>query len=78
MGNGLLVHRQQAGADKLTAVIAGIRRPHHPAMQHVRQPHVVHIGGLAGGLGRDINACSAGADQPVFALRLERRIAGDR
>ncbi|MNT44712.1 hypothetical protein D3C72_1812520 [compost metagenome] len=78
MGNGRLVHRQQAGADKLAAVITGIGWPHHPTVQHVRQPHVVHIGRFAGGLGRDIDTRSAGANQAVFGLRLERRIAGDR
>ncbi|MNL48830.1 hypothetical protein D3C87_1717150 [compost metagenome] len=30
MGNRSFVHRQQAGADKLTAVVARIRRSHHP------------------------------------------------
>ena len=50
------VHRQQAVADERPGVLPGIRRPHHPAVQHARHPHIVHIAELAGGLGRQVGA----------------------
>ena len=72
------VHRQQAGADKLAAVVPGIGRPHHPAVQHVRQAHIVYVGGFTGRLGRNIDARGAGAHQAILRLRFQRRVAGNR
>ncbi|MCY1272823.1 hypothetical protein D3C72_1193950 [compost metagenome] len=77
MGDGGFVHGQQAVADELAAVVAGVGRAHHPPMQHPRQAHIVDIGQFAGGLGRDIHPRGATPHQPIFVEGLQRRLAGD-
>jgi hypothetical protein len=39
------------------------RRPHHAAMHHARQPHVLHEGGATRHLGRDVDARRGLADE---------------
>ncbi|MCY1419028.1 hypothetical protein D9M71_346030 [compost metagenome] len=77
MGDGGFIHRQQAVADKVAAVMAGIGRADDPTVKHVGQAHVVHIGQLAGGLARDVYPCGATPDQAVVLDGLERGVVGN-
>ena len=77
MRDGRLVHLQQAVADKLATVQPGIGRADHPAMQHVRQAHVMHIDQLARGFGGDIHPGRGLAHQSIVLHRLERCIPGN-
>src|SRR6266404_575351 len=55
---------------------AGARRPHHAGVQHAGRPHVLHIGGAARHLIRNIEARHRGADDHVRSGRLRRHLAG--
>ena len=52
------------------------RRPHHPAMQHARQPNVLNVGGTAGDLGRDIQSSNGLSHDLVARCRLRRDLRG--
>ena len=49
----------------------GIRRPHHPAVQHAGHAHVVHEDEFARQLGRDVDARLRGADDAVVVRMLQ-------
>ena len=72
------VHRLQRVADEVAMIGAGVRRPHHTAVQHAGHAHVVHKHQLAGGLGRYVHTGRTGADHAVIGRRLERRAKGQR
>ena len=44
------IDRNQAGADEVAGIDAGIRWSHHAAVQHAGHAHVVHVNQFAGGL----------------------------
>ncbi len=69
-----LVDRLERVADEGPVVGARPGRPHDPPVQHARHAHVVHEDGLAGRLGRDVDARHRLADHPVLVGRLERHV----
>ena len=70
------IDRDQAGADEIAGIDAGIRRPHHAAMQHAGHAHVMHIDEFAGGLGRKIDARHRLPDDGVGIDGLYRHVLG--
>ena len=77
VGDGGFIDRQQAVADEVTAVVAGVGWADDPAVQHVGQAHVMHVGQLASGLAGDVHPSGTAPDQAVVLNGLERRIVGD-
>ena len=69
--NRRFVDRLQRVADEVAVVRARIRRPDHAAVQHAGHAHIVHKSQLASGLGRNVDARRAGADQTVIFRRLD-------
>ena len=64
------VDRDQAGADERAGIDAGIRWPHHAAVQHQGHAHVVDIDQFAGRLRRQVGARHRLPDDAVGARRL--------
>lgn len=62
---------EQAAADEVAGIAAGMRRAHHAAVAHAGHAHVVHEAQFAGGLGGNVDARDGAADQGVVARRLE-------
>ncbi|CAB3959809.1 hypothetical protein LMG7053_06022 [Achromobacter ruhlandii] len=69
--DGIAVDVDQAAADEVAGVAAGVRRAHHAAVAHAGHAHVVHEAQFAGGLGRNVDARDGAADHGVVAGRLE-------
>ena len=59
------IHRDQAGADEIAGINAGIGRAHHAAVQHAGHAHVMHIDHLAGGHRRNFEPGNRAADDLV-------------
>ena len=70
------IDRDQAGADEIADIDAGIGRTHDAAMQHAGHAHVVHIDQFAGRLCRQIDARHRLSDDGVGADSLHRDIVG--
>src|SRR5260221_639352 len=51
-------------------------RPHHAAMHHARKAQVLHEGGAARHLGRDVDARRGLADNPILCGRPRRHLGG--
>ena len=71
------VDRDQAGADELAGIDAGIGRAHHAAVQHAGHAHVVHIDQFAGRLGRHVDARHRLPDDAVGADGFHRDVVGE-
>ena len=72
-----LVDRDQAGADEIAGIDAGIGRAHHAAVQHAGHAHVVNIDQFAGRLGRQVDARHRLPDDAVGADGLDRNVVGE-
>ena len=75
MRDGLCFHAVQGVANEAATVGTGIRRAHHPTMQHAGHAHVVHINQIGEHLGRDVHARQALPHPLVLVWCFERRIA---
>ena len=71
-----LIHRDQAVADEIADIDAGIGRTHDAAMQHAGHAHVVHVDQFAGRLCRQIDARHGLADDGVGIDRFHGNIIG--
>ena len=70
------VDRDQAVADEVADIDAGIRRTHDAAVQHAGQAHVVNVDQLARCLCRQIDARHGLADDAVGIGGLHRHVIG--
>ena len=68
VGDGGLVHAQQAAADEVACIEAGVGRAHHAAVQHARQAHVVDEDQSAAELVGQIDAWGGLADHTVVGF----------
>ncbi len=76
VAHGGLVDRDQAVADEITDIDAGIGRTNDAAMQHAGHAHVVNVDQFAGCLRRQIDARHGLADNGVGIDRLHENIIG--
>ncbi len=72
-----LIDRDQAGADEIAGVDAGIGRTDNAAVQHARYAQVVNVDQLAGCLRRQIDARDGLPDDGVGAGGLDRNVVGE-
>ena len=78
VGDRVAIDSDQALADEIAGIHAGIGRAHHPAMQHARHADIVDIGEAAGDLGGDVDARDRAADELVLVDLLELGALGQR
>ena len=69
-----LIHRDQAVADEVTDIDAGIGRTNDAAMQHAGHAHIVDVNQFAGRLRRQIDARHGLSDDGVGVGRLHRNV----
>ena len=64
----------EGGLVDLQKLTAAPGRAYHPGVQHIGQPHVLHIGRTAADFGRDVQPRQRFADQGEAASWLEGRV----